>query len=514
MSASIPSNAVSSNGIGVVPDALLNTFLQTDQTAAQLRAFVGQTGMAVILQGITAPGDGGGGLFYWNSGSYTDNNSTVIVPSAAAGQGAWLLAALAGPSGAYLPLAGGTITGNLRVNGTTTLAGAVSGAGITALFASPPPTGSTVPNTGAFTTLGATGATTLSGGGALSGTFTGNPVFSGDPNFTGKVEVGGTTGPGALNIGYFPGGFPIVAGAIVPLLQISTGISGTVTSSGYFGVNNIAIPGDTAALTGSAPVLNDLYIVHNFGGTGFSGLRQGIAVSMNQTLPIAAGTTISGIASGVQLSHSFGGTNLAPAGQGTAMNPYFVMNGNFTFGRGGSGMEIDISGQTGSSFQDKIGLLIVQDGADVVQGSRTETGLSFSNQTAQSSGHGWLAMISSGNAGGYFPMDPGGSFWTIVPNAGGDNLVVNKGLAWANGTFTTSAIETPGFKVDGSGNITAPSVGNGSAALEFTGSAQWTANGSVATALSNIGPTGSHTTVQTWFTVKDSGGVTRYIPAF
>ena len=113
MSASVPSNAVSNNGIGVVGDALLNTFIQTDQTATQLRAFVGRSGMAVVLQGITAPGDGGGGVFYWNAGSYTDNNSTVIVPPAAAGQGAWLLVTIAGPSGAYLPLSGGTLTGPL-----------------------------------------------------------------------------------------------------------------------------------------------------------------------------------------------------------------------------------------------------------------------------------------------------------------------------------------------------------------------------------------------------------------
>lgn len=42
----------------------------------------------------------------------------------------------------------------------------------------------------------------------------------------------------------------------------------------------------------------------------------------------------------------------------------------------------------------------------------------------------------------------------------------------------------------------------------------WSANGAVATVLTGIGPTGSHTTVQEWFTVKNAAGVTRYIPAF
>jgi Chaperone of endosialidase len=85
-----PVNAVSSNGVGVVPDSLLNAFAQTDATAAQLRGFVGISGMAVALQGITAPGDGNAGIFYWSTGNFTDDNLNTIVPYAAAGQGAWL----------------------------------------------------------------------------------------------------------------------------------------------------------------------------------------------------------------------------------------------------------------------------------------------------------------------------------------------------------------------------------------------------------------------------------------
>jgi hypothetical protein len=40
------------------------------------------------------------------------------------------------------------------------------------------------------------------------------------------------------------------------------------------------------------------------------------------------------------------------------------------------------------------------------------------------------------------------------------------------------------------------------------------ANGAVATAMSSLGPTGSHTTVQEWFAVLNASGTTRYIPAF
>lgn len=90
----VPTNVVSSNGVGVVPDALLNTYVQTAQTAAQLRGFVGISGMAVLLQGIASPGDGLAGAFYWNPGTgYHDDNRDTIVPSAAAA-GAWLRLAM------------------------------------------------------------------------------------------------------------------------------------------------------------------------------------------------------------------------------------------------------------------------------------------------------------------------------------------------------------------------------------------------------------------------------------
>lgn len=40
------------------------------------------------------------------------------------------------------------------------------------------------------------------------------------------------------------------------------------------------------------------------------------------------------------------------------------------------------------------------------------------------------------------------------------------------------------------------------------------ANGSVATVLGSLGPTGSHTTVQEWLQFTDSSGVVRWVPAF
>ena len=62
---------------------------------------------------------------------------------------------------------------------------------------------------------------------------------------------------------------------------------------------------------------------------------------------------------------------------------------------------------------------------------------------------------------------------------------------------------------DGAGNIGDGPNLNNYAPRSFT------ANGAVATSVTSLGPTGSHTTVQEWLTVVGSDGVTlRYIPAF
>jgi hypothetical protein len=50
-------------------------------------------------------------------------------------------------------------------------------------------------------------------------------------------------------------------------------------------------------------------------------------------------------------------------------------------------------------------------------------------------------------------------------------------------------------------------------AQPFT-SATVVANGAVATAMTSLGPTGSHTTIQEWFAVPGTGGAIRYVAGF
>jgi hypothetical protein len=86
----IPQLTVFENGPNAVTGDQLNTMVQTAQTANQLRTVTGVTGMCVLLQGITTPGDGLGGFFYWSrSATADDDNDDTLVPDGTV-PGAWL----------------------------------------------------------------------------------------------------------------------------------------------------------------------------------------------------------------------------------------------------------------------------------------------------------------------------------------------------------------------------------------------------------------------------------------
>lgn len=97
-------------------------------------------------------------------------------------------------------------------------------------------------------------------------------------------------------------------------------------------------------------------------------------------------------------------------------------------------------------------------------------------------------------------------------------------FSWTNGAASgTLGIDASNnIQVGSTGNFPVNLYTNGIVALtintsqiiKFSSANSFSANASVATALSSIGPVGSHTTVQTWLTVVDNTGTTRYIPCF
>ncbi len=86
---SAPALAVAGNINPISPDNL-NTYAQTCNSAAELRNFIGVTGVQVYMRGYISPGDGGQGNFYWNASGVApdDGGITTIVPTGAS-SGEW-----------------------------------------------------------------------------------------------------------------------------------------------------------------------------------------------------------------------------------------------------------------------------------------------------------------------------------------------------------------------------------------------------------------------------------------
>lgn len=93
--------------------------------------------------------------------------------------------------------------------------------------------------------------------------------------------------------------------------------------------------------------------------------------------------------------------------------------------------------------------------------------------------------------------------------------------AASNGFFLTAANSggAPQLTVNdlsGTGNANIDFIigPKGTGVLMFQNAGSVTANGAVGTTMTSLGPTGSHTTVQEWLTIKNPSGTVRYIPLY
>lgn len=110
---SAPQLTAYQNGVNQVSGDQLNTFVSWCQTVAQLRGFIGLTGMMVALEGFSSSLDGGQGQFYWNpTGNAPDDGGVTTVVPNGAGAGEW--SRIQGPTvdiySYQVPLTGFSIT--------------------------------------------------------------------------------------------------------------------------------------------------------------------------------------------------------------------------------------------------------------------------------------------------------------------------------------------------------------------------------------------------------------------
>lgn len=301
------------------------------------------------------------------------------------------------------------------------------------------PIGAANPQPGTFTSLGATGAVLFSG--------------------TGAVQIGnGTQRKTFSHTSYLSPS----SGVLSPLFLVSGNAFGTITSAVSTSViRAMNVNLDTIDATGA----QGGGLAHNyFGGTissGAKGGRDGLKSYLLHAGPSTAGTAFY-----VSLAGFADSTGSAGGGVGTKMGNLFGANfssllktGSGLYWAQAVGTEVNVGTQTGTEVLDKVGLQIVQWGTDAAPASRTEAGLVFA---AQISGQvtGWKKGITFGVNHGSWPMHPSGSL--IALGEQNPSLPARYPLVVANGVdfasvpakFTGVAFASPGFAVDGTGQVT------------------------------------------------------------
>jgi hypothetical protein len=261
-----------------------------------------------------------------------NNLSELLCGGSAAQFAARTNLGVGGSPGPYLPLAGGTVTGatifsgSASLNGGGTLSGtftgnpifsgaptftgsAPSGAGITALFGAPPALGGTTPNSAAFTTLSATGASTLSNqitqflGGAGFNVQANNVGIPSAQYFYSNTffkNLGGSATPLAANSFTFANSFncddQIYSNGTVFCLSIAHSITGATPGSGsrqaFTALLNFQPYISGAAWTGSGIQIGGgigVFSARNIGGT--STLYAGAYTGFNPTAGLGSGAT-------------------------------------------------------------------------------------------------------------------------------------------------------------------------------------------------------------------------------
>ena len=243
----------------------------------------------------------------------------VTISGTITGAGMTAFMASPPPIGSTAPAAG-TFT-NLAASGV------LSGTAFTNLLASPPAIGGTLPAAGAFTTLSATGVVSGAGFAALLAPYA--PLAA--PTFTGIVTVSGSiTGPGMTAFMATP---PAI-GATTPAGGAFTTLSasGTVTGAGFSGY--LAAPPAIGGTSPAAGSFTNLSATGVISGAGFTALLAsppaigGVAAAAGTFTNLTASGTVSGAGFAAWLASppAIGGT-LAAAGTFTSLTASGAVSG-------------------------------------------------------------------------------------------------------------------------------------------------------------------------------------------
>lgn len=404
--------------------------------------------------------------------------------------------------------------------------------------------------TGSGTGLTVTNGFSLNGGGSLGGTITGAPTWSAAQTFVtgtgvaGQLNVGTTLNlgtqvgagsnatiqtPNGSNIVLNPQGSGIVkigssgtgtmdagvlnigginytgASGTGPLFSSNENFTGSDSSASIIGANGWTVNSDNLTKTGQ--LLTHSIYNYNFGGTGYSGSRGVMVLNLTQTGASSGNGTAQTLQASVSLTHSWGGTNTysSAAGSATGLNSYVKFTSGYTNGNGGSGEEIDIEPQSGSTFGALAGLLISHTSAAGASGSLGQDA-AFATGDQDSAAVQWNQIIQVSSRGNEFPLASTGTvlkvelgrLYNSVPSS------FTNGIDLLLGTISGSAYRSPSFSVDGSGNIQTGTcyLNNGSNGADLD------CSGSIGTAVSLVsGGSSWPTNASSYYATDSNGGV-------
>ncbi len=308
---------------------------------------------------------------------------------------------------------------------------------------------------------------------------------------------------------------------------IGVGVQANVGGAGKSGVlapnwTNYGLDLSRVAFNSASLKVPGFEVTSGSGGVIKVGGYQLAATSSGLTIDTNTGK----IASSVAITAGGGG------GAGTATNNYFIGDVGFDL-YGGSYLVTAVNTSTGAVSSMTVLTYPAYQGS-APSTPYAVTGGSGAGWTVTPTYSGSFAPLSLQPTGG--DTEVGGYLWTKGYFTAGDGTgQAEIQLYGAPSSPKTIALyeENSGYVLrsvlglDASDNLIleqydASGVSQGYALLfdastgqpRFGRSGAWAANGSVATTMTSLGPTGSHTTVQEWLAVKNASGVVRYIPAY
>lgn len=132
--------------------------------------------------------------------------------------------------------------------------------------------------------------------------------------------------------------------------------------------------------------------------------------------------------------------------------------------------------------------------------------VTFSNASAIAATLPQASSAAGGGAGAGTFLPPC-AIKVIDVSTGTVTITPTTSTIGGNSTLVLSSGQSATFVSDGANyQVDVGSAGNVAS--------NWVANGSGAIATSAVLPTGGHSTVQEWLTIKDASGVLRYVPAY